>query len=376
MSSHPVWAEVDLSAIKHNMQEIKKLVAYHVNIMAVVKANAYGHGLVEVAKTLVNEKVAYLAVARLDEAIKLRKSSIKIPVMVMGYTNPSRYVELIDNDITQTIYNLQLAVNLNNVAKMLGKKAKIHIEIDTGMGRLGFVPSQHSLEQISQITKLSNLECEGIYTHFADADNSDNTYTVRQLELFFDLLNELLKRGVDFKFKHAANSAAVINYPQSHLNMIRPGIMIYGIYPSEEMSKCYVNLKPAMTLKAVVSNVKTVNAGTCIGYGCTYCANKKTLIATIPIGYGDGYTRRLTQSAKAAEVLIHGVRAPVVGSICMDQCMIDVTHIDNVSIGDEVVIFGKQEREEITVDEIARNAGTISYEVVSTLAARVPRIYN
>ena len=376
MSLYPVWAEIDLTAIKHNLQEIKKTIGNNVDIMAVVKANAYGHGLIEVAKTLVNEKVTYLAVARLGEAIKLRKSGIKIPILIMSYTNPEQYHDLIDNDMTQAIYNLQLAVDLNNAAKALNRKAKIHIEIDTGMGRLGFPICDRSLEQITKIAELSNLDCEGIYTHFANADDADSSYTDRQFKLFINFFKNLSHRGIEFKFKHAANSAAVLNYHKSYLNMIRPGIIIYGLLPSDSVINTnVVDLKPVMSIKTVVGSTKMIEKGECVGYGCAYKAKKRTQIASLPIGYGDGYFRILSTNNSNIEVLVKGKRAPIIGRICMDQCMIDISRIDNVKIGDEVVVLGKQGNEEMTASEIAYKAGTICYEVVTALAERVPRVY-
>lgn len=376
MSLYPVWAEIDLTAIKHNLQEIKKTIGNNVGIMAVVKANAYGHGLVEVAKTLVNEKVTYLAVARLGEAIRLRKSGIKIPILIMSYTSPEQYYDLIDNNITQAIYNLQLAVDLNNAAKALNRKAKIHIEIDTGMGRLGFPICDRSLEEITKIAKLSNLDCEGIYTHFANADDADSSYTDRQFKLFINFFKNLSHKGIEFKFKHAANSAAVLNYHKSYLNMVRPGIIIYGLLPSDSVINInIVNLKPAMSIKTVISSTKIIEKGEYVGYGCVYKTKKRTQIASLPIGYGDGYFRILSTNNSNIEVLVKGKRAPIIGRICMDQCMIDISHIDNVKIGDEVVVLGKQGNEEMAASEIAYKAGTICYEVVTALAERVPRVY-
>ena len=374
MTQYPVWAEIDLAAIRHNLLEVKRLIKPEVIIMAVLKANAYGHGLLPLAKAVLANGAGRLAVARLDEALELRRHGIGCPILIAGYTNPHRYREVIKNNLTQTVYNLEMARDLNAVARLLGRKAKVHLEVDTGMGRLGFIPNEQALKQIEKIMTLPKLECEGIYTHFADADNTDKTYTNKQFRLFTDFLHELAQRGITFKIKHAANSAAVLDYPETHLDMVRVGIMLYGLYPSAECQK-KVNLKPAMTFKARVSNVKKIPTGACVSYGCDYRAEKETVVATITLGYADGYTRILSNKAAGGEVLIHQQRAPVLGRICMDQCIVDVSAIDNVQIGDEVGIFGCQNQGYIPVEEIAKKLDTINYELVCMVAARVPRIY-
>ncbi len=367
----PIWAEVDLSAIAHNVREIRKITNPKAKLMAVVKANAYGHGAVSVAKVALANGAERLAVARLGEALDLRKQGIDCPILILGYTPPEQLEEVVENDITQTVFSLELAQGLNEAAKKVGRKAKVHIKIDTGMGRIGFVPGSEALKEIKEVVALPYLECEGIYTHFANADRKDKSYTKMQFSRFTDFISQLSSAGINFAIRHAANSAAIIDLPDSHLDMVRAGIIIYGLYPSNEVNKDKIKLKPAMSLKARVAYVKKVPPGTCISYGSIYRAEKETVIASLPVGYADGYTRMLTGS----EVLIHGQRAPVVGRICMDQCMINVEHVDNVKPGDEVVLFGKQQGNEIPIEEIAEKLGTINYEIPCMIAARVPRIY-
>lgn len=368
---HPIWAEIDLNAIVHNLNEVKRVIKPGARIMAVLKANAYGHGAVKVAQTALASGADYLAVARLDEALTLRRHGIESPILVFGYIPPEHYPDSVKNSITHTVYTLEMARQLNKTAEEAGIQAKVHIKIDTGMGRLGFIPGQQALEEIKQLAGMTNLNVEGIYTHFADADNDDKTYTKIQFEKFMQLLSKLEIEGINFPLRHAANSAAVIDHPETHLDMVRPGIMLYGLYPSEKVQKHKVKLKPAMSLKTRVGHVKRVPPGTHISYGCTYCTDKETTIATLPLGYADGYTRMLDDG----EVLVHGVRAPVVGRICMDQCMINVGHIHNVKTGDEVVVFGCQEGKCLPVEELAEKLGTINYELVCMISSRVPRVY-
>ncbi|MTI80949.1 MAG: alanine racemase [Firmicutes bacterium] len=371
MIIHPIWAEIDLNAIAHNLQEVRRITKPETKIMAVIKANAYGHGAVEVAETALRNGADYLAVARLGEALTLRWHGINAPILIFGYTSPENCSQVVKNSLTQTVYSVEMARQLNKAAEKNKEKAMVHIKIETGMGRLGFMPSEEALSQIEQITKLPNLEVEGIYTHFADADSADKNYTNEQIEKFTDFLNQLESKGISFKIRHTSNSAAVIDHPEAHLDMVRPGIMLYGYYPSEEVQKEKIELKPAMTLKTRVAQTKRVPRGTHISYGRTYCTECETIIATLPLGYADGYTRMLSNGA----VLVHGKRAPVVGLITMDQCMIDVGHLSNVKPHDEVVVFGCQHEQCIPVEELAQKLGTISYELVCMVSARVPRVY-
>ncbi len=372
MSEAPVWAEVDLKAIAHNVREIRRIVSPPAEIMAVVKANAYGHGAVEVARVALKSGAGRLAVARVSEGEELRRAGIEAPVLLLGYTPPGQINDVLRLSLTQTVYSLEMASVLNEVAGRKGARAAVHVKVDTGMGRLGLQADAASVKEVLQIARLPHLEVEGIFTHFATADDQDKRYAWEQFERFLYFLDALRKEGLEVPFRHCANSAAIIDLPQTHLDLVRPGIAIYGLYPSEEVQRSRLNLKPAMAFKAKVAQVKKVPAGFKISYGATYQTPAPTVIATLPVGYADGYTRLLSSKGK---VLIHGQRAPVVGRICMDQCMIDVGHIPGVACGDEVVFFGRQGESVLPVEEVASHIGTINYEVVCMVSGRVPRVY-
>lgn len=367
------WAEVDLDAIAHNAWEIRRMTGRHAEVMGVVKADAYGHGAMQVARTLLDNGVTRLAVSMLDEAIQLRRSGIEVPILILSYTDPARAEEIIEYDVTQTVFSHDLAQALSDTAVRLGKKVKIHIKIDTGMTRVGFMPGYSAVKNVLQISKLPHIIIEGLFTHFASADEQDKSYTYMQFERFMSICNELSRVGLYIPVKHAANSAAWMEFPEMHLDMVRPGIILYGLYPSDEVDRSRIHLKPAMTLKANVILVKDVEKGTSISYGRMFTTSRDSRIATIPIGYADGFSRLLNGKA---QVLINGELAPVCGKICMDQCMVDVTHLKNeVHVGDEVVLFGKQGGEEISVDSIAASIGTINYEIVCIVGKRIPRVY-
>ncbi|WP_066638243.1 alanine racemase [Desulfolucanica intricata] len=368
----PTWAEIDLGAIAHNIQELRRVTAPGAQFMAVVKANAYGHGSVEVARTALQNGAVSLAVARVSEGVILREAGIDRPILVLGFVPPGEMALAIEKELTLTVFNLQQAEILSGEAGRLGKQVKVHIKIETGMGRLGFEAGKATVSEILAVYKLSNLELEGIFTHFAKADSADKTYTLKQFERFREVLQELGQQGVDVPVKHAANSAALIDLPDTHLDLVRGGIAMYGLYPSEEVNKERVSLRPAMTLKTQVGHIKRVSADYSVSYGCTYVTKSPGTIATLPIGYGDGYTRLLSSRG---EVLLHGLRAPVVGRVCMDQCMIDVTHIPDVKVGDEVVLWGSQGSAKIPAEEVAAKIGTINYELVCMVKNRVLRVY-
>jgi alanine racemase len=379
-----IRAEIDLRAIAHNVKELRRITRPDARLMGVVKANAYGHGAVEVARCALQNGAEWLGVARIDEAIQLRDAGIKAPILIFGYTLPELAPELLEYDLSQTVYTAASARTLSRTAVSIGKKIKIHLKVDTGMGRLGvllqaFEP-HHSdkmidaaaVDETRTIAALKGLELEGIFTHFATADSADKRYAENQLDLFLNYLSRMRKAGLKPAFGHAANSAALIDMPQSHLDMVRPGIAIYGLYPSDEIDKKRVSLRPAMALKARIIHLKKVPAGFNISYGITYKTRKPSTIATVPVGYADGLNRLLSS---AGQMLVHGQRVPIVGRICMDLTMLDVGSIDNVQVGDEVVVFGQQGSESITVDEMAASLHTINYEIVSTITARVPRVY-
>jgi len=366
-----VWAEINLNNLEHNVVKIKNLLNGNTKIMAVVKADAYGHGVVEISKILLGQNVDMLAVAIIDEALQLRRY-FDIPILILGWTPYELSDLLVNNDISQTIYTYEQAVALSQAAVKNQKKAKIHIKIDTGMGRIGFMCSSESIESIVKIAMLPNIELEGIFSHFSSADDPlSDDWTYSQFEKFNDFVREVEKKGVYLKYKHISNSAATLRFPQFHLDIVRPGIALYGVYPSEHL-KNSIELLPVMSLKAKVTNVKWVPKGFPISYNRRYITDKPTKVATIPVGYADGYTR---VGADKRRVLINGQYANIIGSVCMDMCMADVTHISDVQIGDEVVIIGRQMDKEILADELAKNIGTIGYEVVCSISKRIPRVY-
>ena len=373
MSHVPVWSEIDLKAIAHNVRQLAGVTAPNTKLMAVVKANAYGHGANQVARTALENGASYLGVARVAEGEALRQAGIKAPVLVLGYTPPANYPALLDNNLAQTVYNLATAAELSAMATREGKKVIIHIKVDTGMNRLGFgCTDTGAVRDILSIASLPRLEVEGIFTHFAAADSEDKDYTMAQWLKFNTLLQSLAVKGLTFRYRHAANSAAIIDLPETNLDMVRAGIAMYGAYPSHEVKMSRVSLQPAMSVKALVAQVKKVPAGTGVSYGVSYLTPNQTVVATIPAGYADGYSRLLSSRG---EVLVHGRRARVIGRICMDQFMVDVGHIPGVVPGEEVVLLGRQNGAEIRADDLAAQIGTIAYEVFCMINARVPRIY-
>ncbi len=368
--TRPVWAEINLDNLAHNIKEVRKHTKEDALVTAVVKANGYGHGSVEISRTFLDNGADRLAVAILTEAIELRKGNITEPILILGYTPPAQYGKVLEYTLIQAIYNYEEAKLLSNKAVELNKKATIHIKLDSGMGRIGFLPTKESIEDILKISELPNIYIEGIFTHFAKADEIDKSHARGQFEKYINMVKALEDKGLSIPIKHVSNSASIIDLPEYNLNMVRAGIMIYGFYPSDEVKKV-IKLKPAMTLKARISHLKVVPQGTGISYGQIFVTDKESKIATIPIGYADGFTRMLTGKA---EVYINGKRAKIVGKICMDQCMIDVTHIEDVKLGDEVVIFGSNP-EHPHADEVAAKIGTINYEIVCMVGRRVPRVY-
>lgn len=367
------WAEVSLDNIAHNVKEIRRITDKKAELMGVVKADAYGHGVLEVTRTLIENGVTRLAVSMLDEAIQLRQNGIDVPILILSYTDPRRAEEIILNDVTQTVFSHDLAEALSEAAVRLNKNVKIHIKIDSGMTRVGFMPGYSAVKNVVQISKLPRIIIEGLFTHFASADESDRSYTYMQFERFMSIVSELNRIGVYIPVKHVCNSAGIIEYPEMHLNMVRPGVALYGMYPSEEVHKDRVDLRPAMTLKANIILVKEVEADTCISYGRIFKTQRNSKIATLPIGYADGYTRLLSGKGK---VLVNGQLVPIVGRICMDQCMIDVTDVKGeVNVGDEAVLFGSQNGNEIKIEDLAEKTGTINYEIACIIGKRIPRVY-
>jgi alanine racemase len=375
LDSPLVWAEVDLKAIAHNIRELRRITNPKARFMAIVKANAYGHGIIEVARQSLENGAEALGVGNIEEGIQLRKAGINAPVLIFGYTSPVHVKKLIEFDLTQTVYSYETSRALSEAVAAYGKKIKVHIKVDTGMGRLGLLRGikDNSLSEVESISRLPMLELEGIYTHFATADKSDRSYAGKQFEIFMDFLNQLRIAGLEIPVTHAANSAAIINMPETHLDMVRAGISIYGLYTSKEVDRSIIKLKPAMELKTKIIHLKKVPAGFKVSYGTTYETEEPTTIATVSIGYADGLNRLL--SSKGRMLVCGGQSAPIVGRICMDLTMLDVGKIPEIAIGEEVVVFGKQGNASISVDEIASTINTINYEVISTIMERVPRIY-
>ncbi|MDP9751278.1 alanine racemase [Thermoanaerobacter pentosaceus] len=367
----PTRAEIYLDNIAHNLSEVKRWVGKKVKIMGVVKANAYGHGACHVAKVLVENGVCYLGVATIEEALELRECGINIPILVFGYTPLTQAEELIVNNITQTVFDINYVEDLEKIALNVGKKAKVHVKIDTGMGRIGYTDLKVAEKEIEKMMEMEGVEVEGIFSHFATSDEKDKSYAEQQFDMFKKLLERLKEKGINIPLKHIANSGAIIDLKYTYLDMVRPGIVLYGSYPSEEVKRP-LDLRQTMGFKTKIVYIKEVPEGTSISYGKTFITKRKSKIATLPVGYADGFNRLLSNNY---HVLVKGKYAAVVGRICMDQTMIDVTDIEGVEVGDDVIIFGNQEGEKITAEEIAKKLNTIPYEVYCGISSRVPRIY-
>ena len=371
LSVRPAWAEINLDNIAHNIGLFRKQIGPVTGVMAVVKADGYGHGARKIAETALQAGVSSLAVAFVDEAVDLRQAGIKAPIQILGYTDPSLFAKLVQYNLTPTIFGLDTAEQFSSQARQHNVVLPVHIKVDTGMGRVGLLPEE-ALEVITRVALLDGLKIEGLFTHLAAAEESDKSYTAEQLLLFNRIVDGCLERGISFPQIHVANSAAALNHPSSRFNIIRLGLSMYGCYPVPEMREIEPKLKPALTFKSRVILVKKVPAGKAISYGCTYHTSRESLIATIPVGYADGYSRLLSNKG---QVLIRGCRVPVVGTICMDQLMVDVTDVPGVRLGDEVVLYGRQGYEEIKVEEAAELIGTINYELLCAVSKRVPRYY-
>ena len=361
----PTWAEINLKNIKFNFKSIKHILPAGVHTMAVVKANAYGHGSIPVSKTLEAQGVNYLGVATLDEALEIKKRGIKCPILILGSILPQEAEIAAKNNITITLCNIELLkkIEKNRI------KTKVHIKVDTGMGRIG-VWHEEAIKFVKKVCKVRNIDIEGIYTHFSIAGR-DKFFTKYQIKSFADVVKKTEEEGISIKYKHAANSIGLIDWKVSRLNMVRPGIIIYGVYPKKNFSK-KITLKPALSLKTRISFIKDVPAGRSVSYGRTYITQKHTKIGTLPIGYADGYGRILSNKA---QVLVKGNPANIVGKVTMDQAMMDLDGIKNAKINDEVVLIGRQKHHEIRIEKLARLAGTIPYEILTGITQRVPRHY-
>ena len=366
-----VYAEINLDAIVKNVDNLMALTKENTGALAVVKADGYGHGDVAVAKA-VAQKVTGYAVATLDEAVNLRENGVKKPILVLGYVDPYEFDILVSHEITATVFDVETAQLLADAARVQKKQAHCHIKVDTGMRRIGLEPDENGIAIVKQITALKELSADGIFTHFAASDETDKTSAEHQFKLFTDFTGRLEKEGIYFTYRHCANSAAVIDMPQVDLDMVRLGIAMYGMYPSDEVKKEKVELFPALDLKSHITMVKEIPAGEKVSYGGTFTTTRTTKLATVSVGYGDGYPRALSSKGY---VLVRGQKAPIVGRVCMDQMMVDVTDIKNVTRADIVTLIGKDGDAEITVEEIAALAGTFNYEFVCDLGKRIPRSY-
>lgn len=373
-SAGRAWVEVSLNALENNAVNIKKLLSDKTKMMAVVKADAYGHGAVETAKLFLENGADFLGVACADELIQLRNSGVDAPVLILGYVSSQDMDKVIGYNPRITVGNFSTAKAVSNSSMKHGVCTKIHIKVDTGMNRLGFQckNSEDILKMAEAILDMSgvpNIEIEGLFSHFSCADEADDSYTRMQFERFSELIGVLEKMGLHIPLKHICSSAAVLKFPEMHLDMVRPGIILFGILPSSEL-KDKISLIPAMELKTIISNIKPISDGEKVSYGGKYVASGPRKIATVAIGYADGYSRLLSNKA---HVSVNGEIFPVAGNICMDQCMIDITNGNNISIEDEVVLFGRERA--VSINEIAEIIGTISYEVLTVIGKRVPRIY-
>ncbi len=366
------WAEVNLAVLKNNIENIKDFVGEKTKVLAVVKADAYGHGGTECAKTLVANGADMLGVAFVDEAEKLRSDGIDFPILLLGYTAREDVKRVVDAKITPAVFSYESAKDFSDEAARSGETVKIHIKIDSGMNRIGFACKEESVAEIEKISKLPGIEIEGIFTHFSCADEENREYTDMQAKRFIWLVSKLESQGIKIPIKHACNSAGIVNFPEYYFNMVRPGIILYGMPPSDEVDISVLKLKSVMTVKSTVSRVFDIEPGEKISYGGTYAPDKKMKAATIAAGYADGYTRLLSNKAS---VIVNGQNAKVVGRICMDQCIIDVTNVNNIKVEDEVIIAGGQPGCPTSFDFLAKLCGTISYELLCMIGKRVPRIY-
>lgn len=368
-----VYAKIDLDAAAYNMEQMKNRIGGGARLIAVVKTDAYGHGAVPLAEVF--EKLDYVwgyAVATLDEGIVLRKHGIKKPILVLGCVFPDQYDDMVRNEIRAAVYMEEMAGKIAEAAERAGKKAYIHIKVDTGMGRIGFPVTEESADIIERISRMENIEVEGMFTHFAKADERDKTYTYEQHRKFMWMKEQMEKRNVEIPYYDCDNSAGIIDFPHMKHDLSRAGISTYGMYPSEEVNRDAVDLKPVLSLVSHVIFVKTVEPGTSISYGGTFVAPKQMKVATIPVGYGDGYPRSLSNKGC---VLIHGKRARILGRVCMDQFMVDVTDIPEVQFMDQAVLIGEDQDDRITVEELAELSGRFNYEFVCCLGKRIPRVY-
>ncbi|WP_300386787.1 alanine racemase [Clostridium sp.] len=368
---HPMWAEINLDNFIYNINQIKKKTK-NSEIIAVVKANAYGHGAIEISKTLVKCDIKKLAVANIVEGIELRDNNIDIPIMILGISEEYAIDSILKYNVEPTVSTLNFTKILNEKAKALNKVINIHLAIDSGMGRIGFRNNENSILEIFEISKLSNIHIESIYTHFSTADSKNKDYSLKQISIYKEILCNLEKIGVNFSKRNLSNSAAIIDLEEAHFDCVRPGIIQFGYYPSKDVNKQALDLKPVLSWKSRILYLKEVEANEYIGYNQNFKTTKKTKIATIPVGYADGYSRGLSNKGK---VIINGTLAPILGNVCMDQIMVDVSDVKNAATGDEVILLGSDGDVKFDAEDMANILNTISYEVLCLIGRRTPRIY-
>lgn len=372
MDKNRVFAKINLDNIIFNIDSMKKNLPAGTNMLAVIKTNAYGHGAVPIAKVLSERGIVKgYAVATIDEALELRKAGINDMILILGYVFPDSYEDLVKYDICPTVISVDEAKALSAVGTKLDKDVKCHIKIDTGMGRIGYRVNEESADEIAEIFKLPHLISDGIFTHFAKSDEKDLSYTEMQFSKLLQMIKMLEDRGLKFNYKHCDNSAGILRFPEDSFNMVRAGITLYGLWPSPDVDHSFP-LKPVLSLFARVCFIKDIPAGTSISYGGTFVSDRPMKVATIPIGYGDGYARTLSNKAY---VLIHGKKARILGRVCMDQMMVDISEIDDVKVGDIVTIVGSNEEEEITLEFLGDLSGRFNYEFACLIGNRVPRLY-
>ena len=368
-----IQADIDLDAFRFNLDSIKKNINENTQIITVLKADGYGHGAVPLAKEAEKEEPVWgIAVATVEEALELRRGGIKKPLLILGYTYQEDYDLIAEEELRPTVFKLSMAQELSQAALRKNKTIKIHIKIDTGMSRIGYRDLEKSVPEILEISRLPGLEIEGLFTHFARADEKETTPAYQQLEKYQAFQKALKEAGLKIPLCHCSNSAGIIRIPEANMDAVRAGIILYGLYPSEEVEKEPVPLKPLMTLKSHIAYIKTLEPGVQISYGGTYTTQKETRVATIPVGYADGYARSLSNKGW---VLIRGKKAPILGRVCMDQFMVDVTDIPEARELDEVILLGKSQDQQITMEELGELSGRFNYEFACCISKRVPRIY-
>lgn len=368
-----VRANIDLDAFSHNLNEIERVIDPNTKVIAVIKTDGYGHGAIPLAHMMESrDDIWGYAVATVEEGMALRRAGMKKSILILGYTFPEQFPEIVSHDLTPAVFSYDTAELFSEEACRQGKNLKIHIKLDTGMSRIGFQICQDNADEIAQIAELPNIVIEGIFTHFAKADETDKVFTKMQAESYQRMIQWLKDREIEIPIRHISNSAGIVDLPEYNLNLVRAGIILYGLWPSDEVCKENIDLRPLLSLKSHLVHVKTLEAGRSISYGGTFRTDTEKRIATVPVGYGDGYPRSLSNKGY---VLIRGKRAPICGRVCMDQFMVDVTDIPEAKPGDEVTLIGTDGTDQITMEELGELSGRFNYEFACDLGKRIPRVY-